>query len=153
VGPDLQAVWVATDAQVMASCVRLRVMGCSPAMRRLAVLVCMVAATGAATTLYAPSRAQAACATASGPCCDVIINDHYADPACEPQGHSIPAALGIGAVVAAGALLIVLSSLLRVSAGRLAPRRGLPLTTNGTSKVYGWPQLDDSVVGRFDLTY
>jgi hypothetical protein len=96
----------------MTSWVRLKVVECSAGMRRMAVLVSLVVAIGAPMTLYAPSRAEAACVSA--PCCDEVIDDHWADPACEPQRHSpLPAALGIVGLVAAGGLLLVFASRVR----------------------------------------
>lgn len=72
-------------------------------MRRLAVLIILVAASASVTMFYAPTLAEASCTedSAEHPCCDAKIGDHWADPRCEPKPHSLlSSALVIGGIVA-----------------------------------------------------
>jgi hypothetical protein len=78
-------------------------MRCFALMRRIVVLVSLVAASTSLTMLYAPSRAEAQCTedSAGQPCCDAKIGDHWADPACEPEPRSLlSSTLIIGGIIA-----------------------------------------------------
>src|SRR4029077_7297013 len=78
-------------------------MACSETMRRLVLLISLVAACAAVMTVYVPTRAEAQCTadSAGQPCCDAKIGDHWADPRCEPKPDSLlSSALVIGGIVA-----------------------------------------------------
>ncbi len=74
-------------------------------MRRLAVMIALVAGASAVMTFYAPTRAEAQCTedTAGQPCCDAKIGDHWADPRCEPKPHSL-----LSSVLIVGGIILLL---------------------------------------------
>jgi hypothetical protein len=60
-------------------------------MRRIVLLITLVAACAEVVTVYVPTRAEAQCTadSAGQPCCDARIDDHWVDPRCEPKRDSL----------------------------------------------------------------